>query len=139
MFGQLLAAQKLTAEDLSPKQALQLWLDFARIPFDVPTQPQANGLLYQWGIYNFTGQPLLHLDLVRQFALQDDDEYAQFHLDMRLTVDPELSALSRHSEWWWSDGELTLEAWGTHLAARPEWTVLADRTASAVVVFVDHT
>jgi hypothetical protein len=138
-FGQLLASRGLAAAELLPGHALQLWLDFASTPFDVPAQPQADGLLYQWGTYDFTGQPLFHIDLVRQFALFDDDEYAQFHLDVRLPVAPELTTLGSHSEWWWSDGGVPLDAWRRRLVARPEWVVLASRSPSAVEVFVDHT
>jgi hypothetical protein len=68
-------------------------------------------LLYQYGVYAFTGQDMFHLDLTRQFEITDDagqhEGYVQFHCTLRYRPDPELAALGRQNHWWFhdSDGE----------------------------------
>lgn len=138
VFEGVLAERGLTRAALTPEQALDAWLAFGRVAFRVPRGGEVDGLLYQYGIYDFTGQPRFHLDLTRQFAVRGSDEFVQFHCDVQFDTRPGLAALGRHDEWWFSE-EGNLDAWGAALRARPEWGVLASLAPVAVDVNVDET
>lgn len=43
-------------------------------------------LLFETGVYNFTGEKKFHFSLVRQFQFLDNDEYVQLRLD--ITAEP---------------------------------------------------
>ena len=68
-----------------------------RHAFDVAADPESDRLLYQCGIYRFTGRPISTLDLTRQFGMADndgeDDHFVQFHCELRYEPVPELEAL----------------------------------------------
>ena len=104
-----------------------------------PDDPEADGLLYQFGAYAFGGRPMFHLDVVRQLAVEDDDEYVQVHLELRYVQTDELRALAHHDEWYFRREPQTLDAWTTAVRSRPEWPVLADRDADMVEIFSDET
>jgi hypothetical protein len=96
-------------------------------------------LLYQYGIYPFTGRDVFHLGLTRQFEMVDDmgehEGFVQFHCTLCYPPDPELAALGRHNQWWFhdSDGE-PLHAWLAALEERPEWPLLRARRPSSVEI-----
>lgn len=114
-------------------------MDFAELPFAVPAIGDADGLLYQFGTYDFTGTPMFHLDLVRQFAAQGSDEYLQVHLELLFEPREDLSALGRHGEWFWSEESGQLGEWSYRVRRRPEWHVLNDRAPADVLVYQDAT
>jgi hypothetical protein len=64
---------------LTATEAWEMLIRFAATPFELPDVDDADGLLYQFGTDSFTGEQRFHLDLVRQFAVPDEDEYLQFH------------------------------------------------------------
>ncbi|MEU4673898.1 hypothetical protein AB0F91_39580 [Amycolatopsis sp. NPDC023774] len=109
-------ARRWSVSDLSAQQAWAAFLDFAALRFDIPNEPDADGLLYQFGVYHFTGEPAFHLDPTRQLALREE-QYVQVHLDIRFALDPSLVALGRHTEWWFSEDD-TVHA-GVDDAAQP--------------------
>lgn len=43
---------------------------------------EPDNLLFETGIYNFTGEKRFYFNLVRQFQFLDDEEYVQLHLDV---------------------------------------------------------
>lgn len=129
----------LDAVTLSASAAWSVFVDFARVPFAVPQISDADGLLYQFGIFTFSGEPRFHLDLTRQFAVPGEDEFLQFHCDMQFSQTADLQALGSHDEWWWPDGGQELTAWAGEVAARPESVVLADKAPVLTEIYCDET
>lgn len=103
VFTQLLSNAGRTADELTFDTALEVFGRFAAQRFDTVPVPDSDGLLYQYGVYGFTGQDRFHLDLTRQFeTVGDADEhqgFVQFHCTMLYPPDPRLRALGRHSQW----------------------------------------
>jgi hypothetical protein len=128
-----------SVNDLTAPRAWQAFLDFATVPFDIPDQPDADGLLYQFGVYDFSGEPAFHLDPVRQLAVHDEDEYVQVHLEMRFAVDPALVAHGTHDEWWFSDGDTPLSDWAAAISRRPEWATLSSLKPTSIKIYQDET
>lgn len=83
VFRRLVRRAGLTMESLTAATAWTLFGSFSGIEFDVPREPESDGLLYQFGVYDFSGESRFHFDLTRQFGLRDSDEYLQFHCDLR--------------------------------------------------------
>jgi len=53
-------------------------------------------ILFQCGVYDFTGEALFHLDFVRQFTVYEEDEYSrmeQLHCEFLFKPTDELSNL----------------------------------------------
>jgi hypothetical protein len=114
------------------------YVAFADVAFEVPDEPDADGLLYQYGVYDFSGESRFHLGLVRQFALFDDDELMQFHCNLQFAATPELRALGRYDEWWFLD-EGAPAVWFERIRARPEWPLLTAQLPIAVDIDCEGT
>lgn len=124
---------------LTATTALKHFGTFARQGFNVPPGPESDGLLFQFGTFSFTGERRFHLDLVRQFSGVDEDEYLQFHCDLRFTPSDELDALGRLEDWWWPEAGPTLDQWLEGIAGRPELRFLAAARPTFVAAWVDQT
>lgn len=58
-------------------------------------------ILFQCGVYDFTGEKLFHLDFVRQFTVYEEDKYSrmeQLHCEFLFKPTDELSKLET-GEW----------------------------------------
>jgi hypothetical protein len=66
-------------------------------------------LLFQCGIYDFTGEELFYFDFVRQFTVYEDEEYSrteQLHCEFVFKPTDELKKLET-SEWYFdTDGDM---------------------------------
>ncbi|MEV4501912.1 hypothetical protein [Streptomyces klenkii] len=60
-----------TLADLDTEDTWLAFLRFGRRLFDVPDTADADGLLFQYGTYSFSGPPTFALDLTRQFEISD--------------------------------------------------------------------
>jgi hypothetical protein len=73
----------LEAANLTAESAWSTFVEFAGTRLDVAADPESDRLLYQYGIYRFTGRPMFTLDFTRQFGMADndgeDDHFVQFH------------------------------------------------------------
>ncbi|MEV0068003.1 MULTISPECIES: hypothetical protein [unclassified Amycolatopsis] len=130
-------ARRWSVSDLSAQQAWAAFLDFAALRFDLPDEPDADGLLYQFGVYDFTGEPAFHLDPTRQLALREE-QYVQVHLDIRFALDPSLVALGRHTEWWFSEDDTAVDDWAGAISLRPEWSVLNQLKPTSIDIYQDE-
>jgi hypothetical protein len=137
VFNLMLEEAGLHAVTLSASAAWSVFLDFACVSFAVPQTADADGLLYQFGIFTFSGEPRFHLDLTRQFMMPDEDEFLQFHCDMQFSPTADLQALGSHDESWWPDGDQELTTWAGEVAAGPEWVALAGKTPVLTEVYCD--
>lgn len=124
---------------MSASAAWDLFIAFAEVPFVVPAIADADGLLYQFGTYRFTGTAMFHLDLVRQFAVLDSDEHVQAHLELVFESGDDLVALGGHGEWFWQDDSGVLRDWSRHVRQRPEWRTLSGHRPIDVRVYQDET
>ncbi|ONH57035.1 hypothetical protein CcI49_26790 [Frankia sp. CcI49] len=132
-------AQRTAAHELTVRQAWAVFLDFAAVRFDVPDEPNADGLLYQFGIFDFGGGSAFRLAPVRQFARFDDDEYIQVHLEIQFAPSANLAALGKHSEWWFSDDSIELSDWTRAISRRSEWAILDELNPTMINIYQDET
>ncbi|ROP55937.1 hypothetical protein [Streptomyces sp. PanSC9] len=92
--GELGSGQR-ALDDLVTEDVWLAFLRFGRRLFDVPDTPDADGLLFQYGIHAFDGPPAFTVDLTRQFAVSDSngdhDHYVQVHCEPRYAVVQELA------------------------------------------------
>jgi hypothetical protein len=65
VFHALITAHGLRVEELTARSAWQVFGDFGDVAFEAPNLPDADGLLYQYGMYRFRRRSLFELDLVR--------------------------------------------------------------------------
>ena len=139
VFRTLVRQAGLTIESLTAVSAWSVFSAFARIAFEVPHEAESDGLLYQFGIHDFSGEPRFHFDLTRQFGLPGSDEYLQFHCDVQYLPTPELQALGSHTEWWFPEDRSRQAEWVHLIDQRPEWTVLRSARPTAVEIHCDQT
>jgi hypothetical protein len=69
VFHGLIRAHGLRVEELTARSAWRVFGEYGRMAFDTPDLPDADGLLYQYGMYRPRGRSLFELDLVRQFEV----------------------------------------------------------------------
>lgn len=63
-------------------------------------------LLFQCGVYDFTGEKLFYFDFVRQFSIEEDGHMEQLHCEFVFNPTEELKKLET-SEWYFDyEGEI---------------------------------
>lgn len=79
---QLLAQSGFDLEKPDPRLGWQTFKQFVQ----EPVEEADDGVLFQIGVYDFTGVEQCHFDFVRQFSLNDDngeyDHMEQLHLEV---------------------------------------------------------
>lgn len=114
---------------LSAELARESFEEYAHAEFNVPDTPDSDGLLFQYGIYDFTGRDLFTLSLVRQFERLDQagDHASYFQICIELTyeVSDDLSNLGRR-EWWFfrggDDPTIDVNSWLLRVREDRVWT-----------------
>lgn len=68
--------QKEIKENMSVKDIVDI--------FEQACQPmgEEDMILFETGTYDFTGEELFYFSLVKQFPMEDDDEFYQIHVDI---------------------------------------------------------
>ncbi|MFF0478001.1 hypothetical protein [Streptomyces sp. NPDC004284] len=104
--------------------------------------PDADGLLFQYGIYAFDGPAAFMLDLVRQFAVVDEggdhDHYVQVHCELRYGPTPALRALGGFGSWFFQDSGEDLDEWARALDERAVWAVVRELEPVGVRVYQER-
>jgi hypothetical protein len=80
------------------KKVWQAFKDFCKEPVEGEEEKE---ILFQCGVFNFTGEKLFHFDFVRQFTVYDEDEYShieQLHCEFLFEPTNELKKL-KATEW----------------------------------------
>ncbi|WP_436375856.1 hypothetical protein [Cytobacillus sp. BC1816] len=80
------------------KEVWEAFKDFCKEPVEGEEDKE---ILFQCGVYDFTGEDLFHFDFVRQFTNYEDDEYShmeQLHCEFLFKPTVELRKLEV-SEW----------------------------------------
>jgi hypothetical protein len=81
VLNEMLSESDFDVESPNPRLAWEIFKKFSNIKVDCAD----NSLLFQCGVYDFTGEDLFHFEFVRQFSLEEDGEYD--HLEqLRLTI-----------------------------------------------------
>jgi hypothetical protein len=137
VFHALIRTHGLPVEELTARSAWRVFGEYGRVAFDTPDLPDADGLLYQYGMYRPKGRSLFEFDLVRQFEVVDPggehDHYVQLHCTLRYAPTPGLEALGA-DHCWWFPGQRALAAWLRSVAARPEWAVVSPQKPTQVAI-----
>jgi hypothetical protein len=84
------------ADDI--KKVWETFKDFCKEPVEGEEDKE---ILFQCGVYDFTGDELFHFDFVRQFTVYEEDEYShmeQLHCEFLFKPTDELLKLEV-SEW----------------------------------------
>jgi hypothetical protein len=80
------------------KKVWETFKDFCKEPVEGEEDKE---ILFQCGVYDFTGEELFHFDFVRQFTVYEEDEYShmeQLHCEFLFKPTVELRKLEV-SEW----------------------------------------
>ncbi|WP_251028817.1 hypothetical protein [Bacillus sp. ISL-18] len=80
------------------KKVWDIFKGFCKEPVDGEDDKE---ILFQCGVYDFTGEELFHFDFVRQFTVYDEDDYSnmeQLHCEFLFKPTDELRNLEV-SEW----------------------------------------
>lgn len=132
VLRQMLGSAGLDPE--APGHVGDVWpvfLAFAALPSQA-TGPDADGILYQSGIYSFFGPEEYHLDFVRQLEVRDDegeyDHYEQLHCLFRFPVTDLMRSFRRFDTWWFHSSAVPLSEFAALIESRPE--VIALRTVT---------
>lgn len=76
--------KKAITADMTLSQLVDVFEDMCRLP----APSDEDSLLFETGVYSFTGETLFYFSLVRQLGgVKDKDEYLQIHLDIMFKTD----------------------------------------------------
>jgi hypothetical protein len=114
--------------------AASAWAAFKAYGLEV-FGPESVGLLFQVGVYDFSGKPLFYFDPVCQFEQTDDDgehdHYEQLHCE--LTCEP-TAVLQSASANLWSFDYPTADAFFAAVEALPEFHIAMQQPGYALAV-----
>lgn len=97
-------------ESVTPRQVFEAMFAFyaEQRAEDVSIENDGDMLLYEWGVYRFSGPEMFQLSITRQFVVTDDDgdEPYQLRLTMHFEPTQALRQLGRGDKWCHSPDEL---------------------------------
>lgn len=95
-------------EALTPRRALEAMFAFysEQRAKNVQIDEDGDMLLYEWGVYSFTGPESFQLGITRQFVVTDEDEPYQLHLTLHFAPTEALQQLKDGNKWCHSPDEL---------------------------------
>lgn len=138
VLASLLAEERQSADVV--EAMLRAFGRFAVIRFAVPEGSDTDGLLFQYGVYNFTGRPMFTLDLLRQFELRDHrgeyEAYRQAGYELLFVPTDRLTDLGEWESWWFDrpDIEDDLESWFAGVRANNVWTIARSEVVDKVLI-----
>ncbi|KAF5043643.1 hypothetical protein SDC9_64220 [bioreactor metagenome] len=81
VLNEMLIESGFDINNPNPKLAWETFKKFSNVKVDCAD----DSLLFQCGVYNFTGEELFHFEFVRQFSIEEDGEYDHME-QLRLTI-----------------------------------------------------
>lgn len=69
------------------EKAVSAFMEFSKYKFDC----EMDEMLWETGTFDFTGTRLYYFSLVRQFQLEEEDEFWQLHLVLMYEEEPKIS------------------------------------------------
>ena len=135
VFDEIARKRGVFGRRATPAEALPVFEEFARVGFDVSATAEADLLLYEYGVFSFTGRPLFTVSLVRQFEICDEagehDGYVQFRCEFGFEPDPELAALGERVHWGIPvEGHDPVTDWVAAVRDDATWAVVGHRVAA---------
>jgi hypothetical protein len=121
-FERQIAGAGKQVHSLNAEDAASLAISFFRDTRAEDAQPcsegdQGDGLLFQWGVYDWGRGEFFELGFTRQFAMigkNDDDALYQLHLTLRFAPLDSLRAVKEGNRWCWSvEGRKNMESFIT--------------------------
>lgn len=123
-LNEMLAAAGFSFEAPDPKLGWNVFKRFCA----VAVHDVEDGVLWQIGCYDFTGEMRCHLDFVRQFSFDEDGEYdhmEQLHLEFTSQPTAVLRSLERNA---WAFDHASLDAFFVAVESLPEFRTALDHT-----------
>lgn len=134
--GEAVLRQMLKAHGVDPSrprtvgETWEVFKEFVRRRFKT-SGPESDGVLYETGIFHFTGRDEFYLNFTRQFEATDrgeHDHYEQLRCEFRFPVTEETLAFGSFHAWWFADDPA--QRWEGFVALveeRPEFIALRAR------------
>ena len=122
-------------EPVSARRALTLMSAFyeEQRAEDVSLDEDGDMLLFEWGVYHFTGSASFELGITRQFVVTGEDEPYQLHLTLHFTPNDSLRSLKDGSGWCHSPAELP--AFRKFVETSAAFRAVADEKPSRVALY----
>ena len=112
-------------------------MDFVGMASDA-TGPNADGVLYQAGDFDFYGAEEFYLDFVRQFEVTDEDgehdHFEQLHCEFRFPMTEATRSFGRFNAWWFVSSREPWVSFAARVEARPEFIALKTAPPTAAKV-----
>lgn len=86
------------------EKAVSAFMEFSKCKFDC----EMDEMLWETGTFGFTGTKLYQFSLVRQFQLEEEDEFWQLHLDLMYEEEPKIS--DPYECLWESEGDFLIRS-----------------------------
>ncbi|MFE9125091.1 hypothetical protein ACFYOF_06655 [Streptomyces sp. NPDC007148] len=138
----LLRAELRVGQLSSPTTAEDAWsafIRFGQMRFSTADSPDADGLLFQYGVYSFDGPEAFSLDLTRQFEVLgedgDHDHFVQVHCELIYEPVPALVALGDFTSWFFHDSGEDLGQWLEALTTRDAWAAIREQRPVKLEVY----
>ena len=119
----LLADAGYKADAPDPAVAWRVFKQFAELEVECSD----DAILWQCGVYDFTGQEEFHWDMTRQFTFEEDGEYdhmEQLNFTILFEPNPELRGFETNA---WSFDSPDLQAFFRRVEQLPEFRVPLER------------
>lgn len=104
---------------------------FQEVEFDVPTEGDTDGFLFEYSHANWFSKPMFVLGFTRQLGLVGEDgsvdEYLQIQFEYQYRYDAELSQLKSPNSWWFREGETSFAEWLDAALCDPIWDVIREK------------
>jgi hypothetical protein len=125
-------------EGVTPRRALEAMFAFyaGQRAEDVAIDEDGDMLLYEWGVYSFTGPESFQLGITRQFIVTDEDEPYQLHLTLHFTPTDALRLLKDGNKWCHSPDELP--GFGHFVESSAPFNAVADAKPSRVELYFER-
>jgi hypothetical protein len=124
--------------------ALRAFERFASMQFQVPDLPDADGLLFQYGVFSFTGRAMFTLSLIRQFEQCDEqgdhESYRQVGVELLFEPDDALISLGHKESWCFGEpGSASTAEWFADLRSSSVLRAIDGVGISSLAVIDDFT
>lgn len=113
--------------------------DFASVEFDVADEPQADGVLFEYGTFRSLPEPAFLIGFTRQLSSGvtdgESEGYHQLRLEYTYPIDADLQGAGSRAEWWFRDDPVEFDRWLAAVIVDPVWDILRGKQPRAFTVF----
>jgi hypothetical protein len=125
-------------EGVTPRRVLEAMFAFyaEQRAEDVDIDEDGDMLLYEWGVYRFTGPESFQIGIVRQFCVIDEDEPYQLHMTLLFAPPDAYRQLEDGNKWCHSPEELP--AFREFVESSAAFKAVADTNPSRVELYFEQ-